>query len=57
MRTYVTLPDELWKAVSAVAKKNGQTFASQVRVYLASVPEVKAARSMIEKEATQENAK
>ena len=50
MRTYITLPDDLWKAVSAVAKKNGQTFASQVRVYLASVPEVKATRNVLEKE-------
>lgn len=50
MRTYVTLPDDLWKAVSAVAKNNGQTFASQVRVYLAAIPEVKATRAAIIKD-------
>lgn len=50
MRTYVTLPDDLWKAVNAVAKRNGQTFASQIRIYLASVPEVNAARNMLNKQ-------
>lgn len=41
MRTYITMPDELWKAVSKLAKKNGHTVAAQVRIILASSQDVK----------------
>lgn len=50
MRAYVNMPDDLWRAINTIAKGNGLTFAGQVKVYLLSIPEVKAQKSAAEKD-------